>query len=215
MEFKNRLKELRVKNKYTMEKLAELIGVGKSAIGNYESGIRYPKKEQLEALADIFNVDMDYLTGRTDIPNRYSASVSSRAVPVNDVVKIPLLGRVAAGEPLFDEGNIIGDVFVDPAMVPGDTQLFALKVQGDSMAPKIMDGDTLIVREQPCADSGEIVIVTINGDHGTCKKLQLYPDSLALVSLNPAYEPMIYTWEEVEQLPVKVVGKVIQARREI
>lgn len=217
MEFNRRLRELRIQHKYTMDELAKLIGVGKSAIGNYESGSRYPRKEILEALADIFNVDMDYLTCRTDVPNRFVTEAGSTAplkgaMPLHDTFRIPLLGRVAAGEPIFDEGNVVGEVFVDPALVEGDTHLFALKVKGDSMSPKILDGDTLIVREQPDAENGEIVIVTVDGDEGTCKKLQRYPDSLALISLNPVYEPIVYTWEEVEQLPVRVVGKVIQSR---
>ena len=150
--------------------------------------------------------DIRKITRKTERP--------SGATSVNDTFRIPLLGRVAAGAPLFDEGNVIGEVLVDPALVRGETGLFALKVKGDSMSPKILDGDTLIVREQPDADNGEIVIVTVNGDEGTCKKIQRYPDTLALVSLNPVYEPIVYTWEEVEQLPVRIIGKVIQSRRD-
>lgn len=141
-------------------------------------------------------------------------SLPAGASPVLDSLRIPLLGRVAAGRPLFDEGNVIGEVMVDPAMAAGDQNLYALKVKGDSMSPKILDGDTVIVREQPDAENGEIVIVTVNGEEGTCKKLQRYPDTLALVSLNPIYEPIVYTWEEVEQLPVRIVGKVIQSRHD-
>lgn len=218
MEFSKRLKDLRTASKYTMEQLAKMIGVGKSAIGNYESGRRYPKKEQLEALADIFNVDMDYLTCRTDIPNRLIGSPSvmlETAQPVHDTVRIPLLGRVAAGTPLYTDGNIIGEEYVDPRMVAGGASLFALKVSGDSMTPDIRDGDILIVREQSDVDDGDIVVATVNGEEGCVKKLKKYPDALALISLNPLYEPMIFSGEQVNNMPVTVLGKVVQVRHNI
>lgn len=218
MEFSKRLKELRTQSKYTMEQLAKLIGVGKSAIGNYESGLRYPKKEQLEALADIFNVDMDYLTCRTDVPNRLlgdSTLPLKSAMPLNDTIRIPLLGKVAAGTPLFNEGNIIGEEYVDPRMVADGSSLFALRVSGDSMTPVLQNGDILIVREQPDADDGDIVVATVNGEEGCVKKLKKYPDALALISLNPLYEPMIFSGEQVNSMPVAVLGKVVQVRHNI
>lgn len=193
--------------------LCEKTGISKSKMSQYVRGDHSPKLDAVYLLAQALDVQEAWLMGY-DVPMEAPAPPTN-AMPVNDVYRIPLLGRVAAGEPLFIEENIVGEVFVDPAMVPQDAQLYALKVKGDSMAPKIMDGDTLIVREASCADDGEIVIVTVNGQEGTCKKIKRYPDALALISLNQLYEPIMYTWQEVEQLPVKVVGKVIQARREI
>lgn len=190
--------------------LCEKTGISKSKISQYVRGDHAPKLDAVYKLAKALSVEEAWLMGY-DIPME-APRLPSNAMPVNDTYKIPLLGRVAAGQPLFDEGNVAGEVFVDPSMVPGDAKLFALKVKGDSMSPKILDGDTLIVKEQPDADDGEIVIVTVNGDEGTCKKIQRYPGSLKLISLNPTYDPIIYTWEEVEQLPVRIVGKVIESR---
>ena len=192
--------------------LCERTGISKSKISQYVRGDHAPKLETVYLLAKALEVEEAWLMGY-DVPME-ATNRPSGATSVNDTFRIPLLGRVAAGAPLFDEGNVIGEVLVDPALVRGETGLFALKVKGDSMSPKILDGDTLIVREQPDADNGEIVIVTVNGDEGTCKKIQRYPDTLALVSLNPVYEPIVFTWEEVEQLPVRIVGKVIQSRRD-
>ena len=192
--------------------LCEMTGISKSKISQYVRGDHAPKLETVYILAKALGVEEAWLMGY-DVPMEESKRPIS-AQPVMDSCRIPLLGRVAAGKPLFDDGNVIGEVLVDPKLVAGESDLYALKVRGDSMSPKILDGDTLLVREQSTADDGEIVIVTVNGDEGTCKKLKRYPDALALVSINPLYEPIMYTWEEVEQLPVRIVGKVLQSRHD-
>ena len=184
----------------------------KSSISQYLSGVREPKQKAIYLLSEVLSVEPGWFMGY-DVPMVESRRPAN-AQPLNDSCRIPLVGRVAAGQPIFDEGNIIGEVFVDPDLIAGSENVYALKVRGDSMSPKILDGDTLIVREQSTADDGEIVIVTVNGDEGTCKKLKRYPDALALVSINPLYEPIMYTWEEVEQLPVRIVGKVLQSRHD-
>ena len=81
------------------------------------------------------------------------------------------------------------------------------------MEPDIHNGDTVIVRKQDDAESDEIVIALVNGNDGVCKRLKKYTDSIALVSLNPNYEPMYFNSEEVEEKPVRIVGKVVELRR--
>ena len=206
------IKKLRTDHGYTQEELGQLLNpkVNRAAINKWEGGrVANIKRSHIAQMAKIFDVDPVKLMCFESIGPR-----PSNAQPLNDSCRIPLVGRVAAGQPIFDEGNIIGEVFVDPDLIAGSENVYALKVRGDSMSPKILDGDTLIVREQSTADDGEIVIVTVNGDEGTCKKLKRYPDALALVSINPLYEPIMYTWEEVEQLPVRIVGKVLQSRHD-
>ena len=100
---------------------------------------------------------------------------------------IKVLGRVAAGIPI--------------------------EAITDSMEPDIHDGDTVIVRKQDDADSDEIVIALVNGYDGVCKRLKKYSDSIALISLNPSYEPMYFSSKEVEEKPVRIVGKVVELRR--
>ena len=207
------IKKLRTDHGYTQEELGQMLDpkVNRAAINKWECGrVANIKRSHIAQMAKIFDVDPVKLMCFDQAPQRPAS-----AQPVNDSCSIPLIGRVAAGQPLFDEGNVIGEVFVDPSMLSSDAKLYALKVSGDSMFPRIQNGDTLIVREQSTADDGEIVIVTVNGDEGTCKKLKRYPDALALVSINPIYEPIMYTWEEVEQLPVRIVGKVLQSRHDL
>ena len=76
-----------------------------------------------------------------------------------------------------------------------------------------MEGDTVIVRQQDDAESGDIVIVLINGDSATCKKLMKYTDGISLLSFNPAYEPMTFTNKEIEDKPVRIIGKVVENRQ--
>lgn len=213
MNIGERIKNLREAKGMTQDELAIRVGYKhKTSISKLEAGERKLMQDKILVFAKALETTPEAIMGWDD--SEKQAARPTGAAPIHDSLCIPLLGRVAAGKPLFDEGNIIGEVLVDPAMAKGEQNLYALKVRGDSMSPKILDGDTVIVREQPDAENGEIVIVTVNGDEGTCKKLQRYPDTLALVSLNPVYEPIVYTWEEVEQLPVRIVGKVIQSRHD-
>ncbi|MBR2264573.1 MAG: hypothetical protein IJ917_09595 [Firmicutes bacterium] len=204
-----------------MDDFAKVSGISKAYISLLEKDKHpqtgkpiTPSVKIIKMAAQGMRTDFDTIFKQLDGSVRWDdeKKLPDGAMPFYDTFRIPMLGSVAAGAPIFDEGNVIGEVYVDPALAAGDAHLFALKVKGDSMAPKILDGDTLIVREQSDAENGDIVIVTINGEEGTCKKLQRYPDSVALISYNTAYEPIIYTWDEVEQLPVRVIGKVIQSR---
>ena len=91
-------------------------------------------------------------------------------------------------------------------------EFFGLKIKGHSMEPRICDGDVVIVRQQSDVEDGDIAIVLVNGDEGTCKRIKRYQDSLALLPLNPTYEPMVYTKKQVADLPVKIIGKVVELR---
>ena len=90
---------------------------------------------------------------------------------------------------------------------------FGLRIKGDSMQPRMVDGDVVIVRCQPDAESGDVVIVQVNGDEATCKRLSKHPSGISLISFNPAYEPFTYTNEQIESLPVTIIGKVVENRQ--
>ena len=90
---------------------------------------------------------------------------------------------------------------------------FALKIKGDSMIPDIKNGDIVIVRVQPDVESGETAIVKVNGDDATCKRVVKHKTGISIVANNPNYEPIFFTNKEIEELPVTVVGKVVELRR--
>lgn len=81
------------------------------------------------------------------------------------------------------------------------------------MVPTLYNGDTVIVQKVSDAESGDLVIALINGSDGTCKRLQKYADGIALIPINPAYEPMRFTNEEINSTPVRILGKVVEMRR--
>ena len=126
-------------------------------------------------------------------------------------MRIPVLGRVAAGIPIEAVEDILDYEEISADMASkGD--YFALQIQGNSMEPRICQNDVVIVRCQPSVESGEIAVVLVNGENATCKKIIKQPNGISLVSLNPAYPPMFYTNEEITSLPVTILGKMVELR---
>lgn len=205
--FQNRLKSLRNARNLTQDELASILKISRSAVGMYERGLRAPDFELLEAMADFFNVDTDYILGRTDkttvVPESLKTSPKG--------VRIPVLGRVAAGVPIEAIEDIL-DWEEIPESMARNGEYFALKIKGDSMEPRIKDGDVVIVRRQPDADSQDIVIALVNGADATCKRLVKYEHGLGLLSNNPLYDPLIFSHEEVDEMPVRILGKVVELR---
>ena len=210
--FNVRLRLLRNQAGMSQQELADKIGVSKSSINMYERGEREPGIETLEAIADYFNVDMDYLIGNSAHRNKYAWLKSVKeniSEQTAKSVRIPVLGSVAAGVPIDAIENIV-DWEEIPESMAKDGEYFGVIIQGDSMEPRICDGDIAIVRVQPDVESGEIAIVLINGENGTCKKILKDNRGLTLVSFNPRYDPMFFTCDDVETLPVVIRGKVVK-----
>ena len=92
-------------------------------------------------------------------------------------------------------------------------EYFGLRIKGNSMLPRIAEGDVVIVRCQPDAESGHVVIAQVNGDSATCKKLVKHSSGISLVSFNPDYEPMFFSNEDIQRLPVTIIGKVVENRQ--
>ena len=127
-------------------------------------------------------------------------------VPFEPTNKIPILGRVAAGIPIYAEQNIEGYTY---AQLPEGGKYFGLRVKGDSMtAAKIFDGDIIIVREQQIVENGEIAVVAVNGDEATVKKFYREGNIVTLTpnSFNPEHQAQIYNTEKTE---VHVIGRVM------
>ena len=174
----------------------------------YENGKREPKFEVLEAFADFFNVDMNTL-----LDSQSSATPAPIAPTRRQGVRIPVLGKVVAGIPIEAITDILDYEEIDPELAKtGD--FFALQVQGASMEPKLYDGDVVIVRRQPTVESGETAIVLVNGNDATVKQVKEMPAGIMLIGHNTAvYEPHFYSQQEIENLPVQILGKVVELRR--
>lgn len=200
-----RIRNRRIELGMTQEELAKRVGFkGKASINKIEIAGRGVPQSRVLDFARALELSPAELLGwdaETEDGGTIALSVEQRDVPI--------LGQVAAGKNLYAEENINGYVRVEPKIWGN---LFALKVKGDSMSPRIMDGDTIIVREQPDVESGQIAVVIINGDEGVVKKVVKFPGGISLVSLNSSYNPLIFYNEEIEKLPIRIIGRVIQNR---
>lgn len=197
--FNERLKTLRIQRKMTQSELAKKIYISQPAYSKYEVGTASPNPETLSKIADALDVSVDYLLGSGSQPARPG------------YIRVPVLGRVAAGIPIDAIEEVIDweDISAEAA---GDGEYFGLQIKGHSMEPKISDGDVVIVRRQPDVDSGDIAVVLVNGDDATVKRIKKSPQGVTLIPSNPAYEPMYYSNEEIESLPVQILGRVVELR---
>ena len=209
MNFKTRLKQLRNEKKINQRELANFLKVAPSTISMYESGQREPNFEVLESLADFFNVDLNYLLGKSD---KTTKLMIEDIPPKPQGIKIPVLGTVAAGIPISAFEDIL-DYEEIPQSWQNQGEFFGLKIKGDSMEPRMESGDVVIVKQQSDANSGDTVIVLVNGDDATCKRLEKTDNGIMLVSTNPKYPPMFYSLEDIQTKPVVILGKVVELRQ--
>lgn len=200
----DKIRLLRLKNKMSQEELGKKLNISKQAVYKYEKDIidEIPLSK-IKLLADIFQVSPAYLTGWEHVEPT-----------VQKAVKIPVLGKVAAGIPIEAIEDVLDYEEITEKLASTGT-FFALRIKGDSMTPKIQDGDTVIVRQQNTASNGDIVIAKVNGDDACCKKLVINSQGVILQSFNTAYEPMFFTKEEVMTRPVTIIGKVVELRRKM
>ena len=195
------LTHLRKSRHLTQNDVAVMLGISRQAYSNYETGKREPDLQMLKKISDFFGVTVDYLLGKTETTENEK----------KHGIKIPVYGTVAAGIPIEAITDIedYEEITEDMAL---DGEYAALRIKGDSMEPKISEGDIVIVRLQSTIETGEIAIVIVNGDEATCKKIKKTPEGVMLISFNPAYEPMFYSNKEIEQLSVRIWGKVVELR---
>lgn len=216
------IKKYRKLNNLTQAEAAYKVGVSPSAFAMYERGEREPGIDTLKKMSETFKVDIDTLVGSSRPFISYGSSAERlgiRSDIINAVVRdrkngvaVPVLGYVAAGIPIDAITDIIDYEEIDAAMVKDGSEYFALQLKGDSMEPRMKSGDVVIVRKQEQCDSGDIAIVGVNGDDATCKKVILHESGISLVPLNPAFEVMFFTAEEIEKTPVRIYGKVVELR---
>lgn len=149
-------------------------------------------------------------TSKSDIKNLIFSSIPK----IVKNIKIPILGEVVAGVPLEAIECIDGYVDISEEMAR-QGEHFALRVKGDSMEPRMVAGDIVIVRRQSDANTGDIAIALVKGGEATVKKVYKNKSGLTLQAFNPKYQPMFFTIEEIETLPVEILGKVVQIRVDI
>lgn len=194
------------------QELANASGVSKASISQYLNGSHSPSNISSGKMAKILNVSPVWLMG-FDVPMLVpDKDVSNKSTQKGLTVNV--LGRVAAGIPIEAITDIVDQEEISEDLAKTG-EFFGLRIQGNSMEPDIHNGDTVIVKKQDDAESNEIVIALINGNDGVCKRLKKYAESIALVSINPDYEPMYFNQDEIDNTPVRIIGKVVELRRKL
>lgn len=202
------IKSLREEKGLSQQELGDVIGIQKAAVHKYESGmVHNMKRANIKKLADYFGVSPSYLMGWEE-----AEELEKLPVPVEDV-RIPILGTVPAGVPVTAVEDVIGYTYIEQRLAKtGD--FFGLIIKGASMEPQLLDGDIVIIRQQPSADTGDIVVALVEDEESTIKKLRRTEEGILLVPNNPDFDPLFFSNKQVRSLPVRIVGVVMQMKRE-
>lgn len=186
--------------------LSQKTGFSTSVLYRYENGdTKKIPIDRIKIIAKALNLDPYSLYDFDQATDELGKSVNSK------ITKIPVLGTVRAGIPMEAVENIIDYEEISEDMAR-QGEFFALQIKGDSMEPKISEGDVVIVRKQSDVDSGNIAIVLVNGEEATIKKIQKFDGGINLIPSNPSYDVRTYTNEQINSLPVQILGKVVELR---
>lgn len=226
------IKQYRQEHRMSMQEFADRAGLSKSYINmlekNENSTTRkpiIPTIKTINAVARAMGVSSTDLLARPTsvvitISDDEKKRIFGESYPDEALeqrkpwVKIPILGRVIAGAPM-DAVEIFEGWDEIPPEMAATGEFFSLKIKGQSMEPKLSEGDRVIVRKQEDVDSGDIAIVAINGDDATVKKVVKSKDGITLIGFNvDVYPPHFYTNEEIKSLPITICGKVVESRHE-
>lgn len=199
-----RIRNMREERKMTLDYVASKIGISKQTLSRYERGvITNIPSDKIEAIAEVFNVPPARIMGWKE--DYYHIKNIEKVPPSH---KIPLIGDIACGEPITAEENIEGYV---GAPNEGHAD-FCLRCRGDSMSPMVDDGDLVFIRQQEEVETGETAAVLI-GNEATLKHVYYNGESLILAANNPAYAPITYSGEQLNE--IKILGKAVMLQRVI
>lgn len=195
------IKRARMKAQISQDELAKRLGYkSRSTIAKIESGENDLTQKKVAAFAKALNVSIDFLMDGDSNENNSKG------------VRIPVLGRVVAGIPL-EAIEDIEDYEEIPRRMASSGEFFALRIKGRSMKPKLSEGDIVIVRKQEDVDSGDTAIVLVNGDEATVKQIKKTEAGIMLIGFNvEVYQPHFYSNDQIENLPVRIIGKVVESR---
>ncbi|WP_239447717.1 LexA family transcriptional regulator [Veillonella magna] len=180
-----------------------------STVSDWLNAKKYPRIDKIEKLAHLFRIE------KSDLIERKYKDSQINSTFTNHGVRIPVLGHVVAGVPISAVQEVLDYEEITPELAAtGD--FFCLKVKGDSMEPRFYEGDILVVKQQTDVDSGDVAVVLVDGEDATVKQVKKSPLGITLIGYNVAvYPPTFYSNDDIEKLPVSIIGKVIELRRPI
>lgn len=184
--------------------LCQALGFSMSTFSDWINAKSYPRIDKIEAMANFFGIQKSDL-----IEDKSDQDVISKigGVPYHPTHRVPILGYISAGLPLYAEEHIEGYTYTD---LNGGNEYFALRVKGDSMnAARIYDGDLLMVRKQSMVENGNIAVVMVDGENATVKRFYKDGNQVTLMpqSTNPVHLPQVY---DVQKIKIEIIGKVVE-----
>lgn len=193
-----RLKDLRVKHGLTQREVAKRIGVSQPTYSSWETGKTQMSYMTMLRAAAMYGVSLEYLLRAEDDRNLSWRNIHITKSKAPEIIK----------ENYFE----LPDEEVIPPSMAITGEFFALEIKGDSMAPRMMEGDVVIVKRQSDCENGDIAVVTAKGGFSAIKKLYKNENGITLISLNSVYEPICFSNDEIESEFVKIIGKVVELR---
>lgn len=203
------IRYLREKKGIDQQKLADILEVPRSTLACWENNIKTPKLEQIVKIAEYFNINLDIIYSNFD-----------NAIPIeldDNTVNIPVLGVIKAGIPIEAQQDIIEYIEIPKRWTLGGRKFYGLKISGDSMFPKYNEDDIVIFEQNDDTTlyHGKDVAIMINGTESTFKKLLVNEQGIVLQPYNTGYDVMMFSKEDVEQFPIKVVGIAKEKRTKL
>lgn len=186
----------------TQSEVADYLNVRTSTVSDWAKARKYPRVDKMQMIADYLGVVISDLREQKLPENAYPIDISNYR-------RIPILGRISAGLPLYAEEHIEGYTLTD---LNGGAEYFGLRVSGDSMnALRINEGDIIIVRRQEEVEQGEVAVVLVDGEDATVKRFYSSDTTVTLMpqSTNPEHKPQMY---DLSKTPIRVLGKVVEVK---
>lgn len=203
------IKRYMKKKNISRTELCEALGFNYSTLADWLHARKYPRIDKIELMANYFGISKAALVEQ-------HSDLQTRSLDAMNVIKIPLLGRVAAGNPQEAIQEAEEFLYIPAMGNKRSEDYFALRVNGESMEPSLMDGDIAIIHIQPDVDSGQIAVVLIDNQDSTVKRVFKSQDGITLVADNPTvFSPRFFTNDDCLTLPVKILGRVISIQREM
>lgn len=221
------IKQYRKEHDMSLQDFANLIGTSRSYIHMLEKNVNpstnkpiSPSIETLKLLANAMHMDLEFLLKQLNNEqsiyldeNEYKKQFEESTTSSPSSAVVFIYGTIPAGIPMECIEDVIDTEEIPIDMLKGGKQYFGLKVKGDSMEPEYLDGDTLILLKQEDCESGDDCVVMVNGFDGTFKRVFKNEQGIILQPLNNKYSPMVYSNEDIQNLPVRILGVVEEIRR--
>lgn len=209
------IKKYRKENNLSLGAFASKCGLSYTYISMLEKNIDYrtgkpiaPTLDSVKYISNAMNIPIDDLLKMLDDEQEFK--LNEDVLP-NNLNVIPILGTVKAGYDWLAEENVV-DYVTLKENIPNIKEYYALKITGDSMLPLLSEGDLVIVHDQDDVESGQTAVILINGEEATVKKVVKTNEGIELHSMNPYYPVKKFTYEDMKSIPVKIIGRVKEAK---